>query len=461
MLKALVNASYNKGEKITFDTYKVPTEYLWLQAECQGEIKKHEGEFLKKNGEYFFISNRCYCNRDITLFEFENILKKLRESESQSNTSTLFFAENCNLDDKTNQSFITKLNETFKKYDINTCIRKIHFLAQIYHETDRLKTTEEYNGKDSYKPYIGRGLMQLTWKAGYAAYKEYSGVDVLTNYEKVAKELTLAIDTAGWFWKQGKQLSPGTNWTVPSTIFSQADNSTGKQYSKKEFTYQLDNETKKYGAIDINLLADSDYIDTISWLVNGGSNGREERKKYLKEIKKIFKYPEDCTNSIKKDNASNVRIHFSGASAVESVISQRTRSILQEVGQSSNNFDIYITSTARTPHDQARIMYDNCSRDLAEQRRTYAPPGQRVIDVYENNLNRPRNEVINLMETKINELGPSTVSRHLADPAIMNTFDVSISNLSNPNDFRTQMESRPELDRLLIENGVYHIQINQ
>ncbi|WP_262891113.1 hypothetical protein [Flavobacterium columnare] len=43
----------------------------------------------------------------------------------------------------------------------------------------------------------------------------------------------------------------------------------------------------------------------------------------------------------------------------------------------------------------------------------------------------------------------------------MNTFDVSISNLSNPNDFRTQMESRPELDRLLIENGVYHIQINQ
>ncbi|QSG82829.1 hypothetical protein JX585_05070, partial [Flavobacterium columnare] len=299
IVKALANASYDKGEKITFDTYKVPTEYLWLQAECQGDVKKHEGEFLKKDGEYFFISSRCYCNRDITLFEFENILKKLRESESQSNTSTLFFAENCNLDDKTNQSFITKLNETFKKYDINTCIRKIHFLAQIYHETDRLKTTEEYNGKDSYKPYIGRGLMQLTWKAGYAAYKEYSGVDVLTNYEKVAKELTLAIDTAGWFWKQGKQLSPGTNWTVPSTIFSQADNSTGKQYSKKEFTYQLDNETKKYGAIDINLLADSDYIDTISWLVNGGSNGREERKKYLKEIKKIFKYPEDCTNSIK------------------------------------------------------------------------------------------------------------------------------------------------------------------
>ena len=28
---------------------------LWLKAECQGDIKKHEGEFLKKEGEFFKI----------------------------------------------------------------------------------------------------------------------------------------------------------------------------------------------------------------------------------------------------------------------------------------------------------------------------------------------------------------------------------------------------------------------
>ncbi|OXA71673.1 hypothetical protein B0A56_14015, partial [Flavobacterium columnare NBRC 100251 = ATCC 23463] len=37
------------------------TEYLWLQAECQGSIKKHEGEFLKKDGAYFEIGKKCEC----------------------------------------------------------------------------------------------------------------------------------------------------------------------------------------------------------------------------------------------------------------------------------------------------------------------------------------------------------------------------------------------------------------
>ncbi|QYS89198.1 hypothetical protein [Flavobacterium davisii] len=53
IVKSLANTSYDKGEKITFDTYKVPTEYLWLQAECQGNVKKHEGEFLKKRWGVF------------------------------------------------------------------------------------------------------------------------------------------------------------------------------------------------------------------------------------------------------------------------------------------------------------------------------------------------------------------------------------------------------------------------
>lgn len=69
----------------------------------------------------------------------------------------------------------------------------------------------------------------------------------------------------------------------------------------------------------------------------------------------------------------------------EDALSTKTKKILKEVGKFSGNYDIYITSTARTPYDQARIMYDNCKSDLAEQRRTNAPPGQKVIDVYVNN----------------------------------------------------------------------------
>ncbi len=51
--KALVNEVYNKGQQITFDVYKEVTEYLWLKAECTGDTKKHEGEYLKREGAYF------------------------------------------------------------------------------------------------------------------------------------------------------------------------------------------------------------------------------------------------------------------------------------------------------------------------------------------------------------------------------------------------------------------------
>jgi GH24 family phage-related lysozyme (muramidase)/murein DD-endopeptidase MepM/ murein hydrolase activator NlpD len=42
-------------DAVTFDTYKQQPENLWLKAECQGDIKKHEGEYLKKDGEYFVV----------------------------------------------------------------------------------------------------------------------------------------------------------------------------------------------------------------------------------------------------------------------------------------------------------------------------------------------------------------------------------------------------------------------
>lgn len=56
IVKALTKESYSKGEQITFDIYKNVIEYLWLKAECQGNIKKHTGDFLKKEGSYFTVT---------------------------------------------------------------------------------------------------------------------------------------------------------------------------------------------------------------------------------------------------------------------------------------------------------------------------------------------------------------------------------------------------------------------
>ncbi|MDQ1163154.1 murein DD-endopeptidase MepM/ murein hydrolase activator NlpD [Chryseobacterium sp. SORGH_AS 447] len=54
--KALTKDAYGKNEQVTFDVYKNVTEYIWLKAECKGDIKKHTGDFLKKDGAYFIIT---------------------------------------------------------------------------------------------------------------------------------------------------------------------------------------------------------------------------------------------------------------------------------------------------------------------------------------------------------------------------------------------------------------------
>lgn len=483
IIKTLQIKTYKKDETVSFKLYKKQPELLYLQAKAQGQ-KQHDKEFLKSDEAYFVVGKNCFCNRDITLAEFETILKKLRESEGVANTTGLFYKDNCNLNDKTNASFIAKINEKFKEHEINTCIRKIHFLTQVYHETDKFQTTLEYANGIKYDPghhddatgngntvagdgerYKGKGLMQLTWKNNYKKYKAYSGEDVVARPLRVAEELNLAVDSAVWFWTQGKVLGAGDTWTVPTTSYSQYDNSNGKQFPKTQISKVTPDGTVSYATINMNLLADKDYIDTISWLVNGGGNGRQERRDYLKEIKKIFNYPQDCANAGSSSTGNSaVTIHFVGDTALETGISQKTRKILEEVGTASKNNDIYITSTARTPGDQARIMYGNIARTgAAEQKGIYANAGDQVIDVYTAGINAHKTEaqIIQDMESKINELGPSTVSKHLADPNVMNTFDVSIRRLKNPNDFKAEMQKRTELHQLLDENGAYHVEINQ
>ena len=172
----------------------VPPESGKIEFVDSGQINVPEnitttGAPVPENKE----NKKCFCNRDFTEEEVKTIIQKLRETEKIQTTS-LFYDENCPLpeSDKTYKKLCDELNKVMKKHNINTCIRKIHFLAQSYHESSRYGTTLEYSSGKKYNPgnhndaknmehtiegdgprYKGRGIIQLTWRKTQKKYFSY------------------------------------------------------------------------------------------------------------------------------------------------------------------------------------------------------------------------------------------------------------------------------------------------
>ncbi|HEX8575927.1 MAG TPA: hypothetical protein VF677_06495, partial [Flavobacterium sp.] len=160
------------------------------------------------------------------------------------------------------ESFTSAINKALEDYEINTCIRKIHFLAQAYHETGRFTKTYEEYPKNTVKGgpfYRGRGLIQLTHDYNYTNLKnKLENKSKLEDFvPRVAKEIKLACQAAGYYWK-----NIGSN--------------TG----------------------NISQYADKDDVLTVSREVNGyvtTPTGYNERVYFTNQLKVIMKYDE-CEN---------------------------------------------------------------------------------------------------------------------------------------------------------------------
>lgn len=137
--------------------------------------------------------------------------------------------------------------------DISTTLREAHFLSQVGHESGDLLYTEELASGAAYEDradlgntqpgdgrrFKGRGFLQLTGRANYAAYGAAVGRDLLTDPGAVSREPALCVGVATWFWT-------------------------------------------RHG---LNVLADADDCEAITRRINGGLNGFADRRARLEIAK--------------------------------------------------------------------------------------------------------------------------------------------------------------------------------
>jgi len=111
-------------------------------------------------------------------------------------------------------TFLAPLNAAMREYGINTPARQASFLSQVGHESGSLAFVRELASGTAYEGrrdlgntqpgdgvrFKGRGLLQVTGRANYAACGKALGLDLLAKPELLEQTIN-ACRSAGWFWQ--------------------------------------------------------------------------------------------------------------------------------------------------------------------------------------------------------------------------------------------------------------------
>lgn len=151
--------------------------------------------------------------------------------------------------------FLAPLNAAMAEFGIDTPLRQASFLAQVAHESGQLLWLRElasgaaYEGRSDLGNVVagdgvrfkGRGLLQITGRANYAACGVALGLDLLAT-PQLLEQPVAACRSAGWFWQ-----SRG-----------------------------------------LNRLADADDQERVTRRINGGLNGLAERLALFRTARKVL-----------------------------------------------------------------------------------------------------------------------------------------------------------------------------
>jgi hypothetical protein len=160
-----------------------------------------------------------------------------------------------------------------------------------------------------------------------------------------------------------------------------------------------------------------------------------------------------------------VNITF-GKNAKKEFVTNFSLQVLEDILQAAGLSSAQISSTARPPSEQARVMFNNIeSTGVAAQKRLYAAAGDSVIDEYvkAKAAKKTPTEIKAAMEAKIIEVGPTKVSHHAADPNVLCVFDVAPSSIAKKATFEKAVRADKRVSKFLLPplDPGYHLEIPQ
>lgn len=176
------------------------------------------------------------------------------------------------------------LNRICPSYEIDTTQEFCHFLAQACHETDHFKTLREYASGSAYEGradlgnvqagdgvrFKGRGIFQTTGRANYLQLGIKKGRrDLFINNPELLEQPEYAVWSACEFW-QTRNLTDIANHADSDVL-------------KKKFR----------GSI-----LDLSPIEYISYTINGGNRGLDERKKFYATAQRVLVEPSPVVTSV-------------------------------------------------------------------------------------------------------------------------------------------------------------------
>jgi predicted chitinase len=169
------------------------------------------------------------------------------------------------------EAYLPFIQQAMQEFEITSYLREAAFLAQLAHESGELRYMEEIASGSAYegradlgntqpgdgKRYKGRGPIQLTGRANYKRYGDLLALDLVNN-PTIAATPQVGFRIAGQYWKLN-----GLNELADKGL--------------QMVTIKRKGQTQQVPA-----------FDAITFKINGGFNGKDDRTKYYNRAKQVL-----------------------------------------------------------------------------------------------------------------------------------------------------------------------------